>query len=204
MTVKNMSHHPPLRRTPAADCRIAAYLSTVIFNGCFLVIEAHGGRCFRTPWPNSSNCRAEPSKVPAAAPRPRKRGLDPADNHPLTVHCQPKPTTPPLSTSTPTTLLLVGTNQRIADCLPATTTTSRPSKTLRLYVTVQMGQRLCCHWIQPKAVSTLEQLCETVMRSKLRVKRVPRRACRILSLDGQSVSQPLSAQCRGTEANDPW
>ena len=38
--------------------------------GCFLVIEAHGGRCFRTPCPD---CRAEPFNVPAAAPRPRKR-----------------------------------------------------------------------------------------------------------------------------------
>jgi len=33
-------------------------------------IEARGERCFRTPCPN---CRAEPSKVPAAAPRPRGR-----------------------------------------------------------------------------------------------------------------------------------
>ena len=41
--------------------------------GCFLVIEARGGRCicFRTPCPNF---RAEPFKASAAAPRPRKRG----------------------------------------------------------------------------------------------------------------------------------
>ena len=37
----------------------------------FLVIEAHGGRCFRTPCPN---CRAKPFKVLAVAPRPRKKG----------------------------------------------------------------------------------------------------------------------------------
>ena len=41
------------------------------FYGCFWVIEAHGGRCFRTPCPN---CRAKPFKVLAAAPRPRKKG----------------------------------------------------------------------------------------------------------------------------------
>ena len=45
--------------------------ATVLFNGCFLVIEAHGGTWFRTPCPN---CRAELSKVPAAAPQPRKKG----------------------------------------------------------------------------------------------------------------------------------
>ena len=49
---------------------------TVVFYGCFLVIEAHGGRCFRTPCPN---CRAKPFKVLApgvlaVAPRPRKKG----------------------------------------------------------------------------------------------------------------------------------
>ena len=75
-----------------SDCSTYGPVVTVCFYGCFLVIEAHGGRvrpnsvsycrvvrlffygcflvrCFQTP----SYCRAEPSKVPAAVPRPRKR-----------------------------------------------------------------------------------------------------------------------------------
>ena len=40
------------------------------FTVCFFGNRAHGERCFRTPCPN---CHAEPSTVPAAAPRPRKR-----------------------------------------------------------------------------------------------------------------------------------
>ena len=42
-----------------------------LFYGCFLVIEARGGTWFRTPCPN---CRAEPFKASASAPRPRKGG----------------------------------------------------------------------------------------------------------------------------------
>ena len=37
-------------------------LTLRLFYGCFLMIEAHGGRCFRTPCPN---CRAKPFKVKA-------------------------------------------------------------------------------------------------------------------------------------------
>ena len=45
-----------------------------LFFAVVFAIEAHdvhGGTWFRTPCPN---CRAEPFKVPATAPRPRKKG----------------------------------------------------------------------------------------------------------------------------------
>ena len=44
---------------------------TVVFTVVFLVIEAHGGRCFRTPCPN---CRAEPLKCQRQRPDPAKKG----------------------------------------------------------------------------------------------------------------------------------
>ena len=53
-------------RRPGAEAA-----AVVVFYGCFLVIEARGGTWFRTPCPN---CRAKPSKVLAAAPRPREKG----------------------------------------------------------------------------------------------------------------------------------
>ena len=42
---------------------------TVVFYGCFLVIEAQGGRCFRTPYPNCQ--RSRHTSVSGSAPTSR-------------------------------------------------------------------------------------------------------------------------------------
>ena len=109
------------------------------FTGSNLVIEARGGTWFRTPCPN---CRAEPFKASAAAPRPRKRGR-------FRVAISDRPPSPPWDPRLPEIGTGARTSQYASNTVPPATTSIlllRPgyAERLREY---NLGGGFCqFHW----------------------------------------------------------